>query len=213
MTSKASFHIVATLLGLAAAGSVLAQEQGNESQVRILEPEPPRGVKLAAIDDERFELGLYAGTLSVEDFGTDAMAGIELSYHLLPDWMVQVNYGKASVDRAAFETSQRQFLASDDRDFESIAVTGAYRIVNGRSFFGSSNRFNSDIYVMLGPDRVSFAGNDEWGWTFGLSYRLVFTDWMTANVDFREHLFERDFLGDNKQTLNTEFRIGINALF
>ncbi|MEX1033374.1 MAG: outer membrane beta-barrel domain-containing protein, partial [Cellvibrionaceae bacterium] len=186
----------------------------TESRVRVIEPES-RVVEArpAAIDDERFQLGLYLGNLSVEDFGSDLVSGIELSYHLADSWLLQLNYGKASIDRAAFETSQRQFLSSDDRNFEYLAAVGGYRLLHGRSFFGVRNKYNTDIYALAGPEQVSFSGNDETGLVFGLSYRVVFTDWMTFNMDFREHMFKRDFIGDSKQTLNTEFRIGINALF
>lgn len=194
-------------------GAAAADDQERETGVRVLEPEPRPGAEVAAIDTERFELGFYTGALSVEDFGTDPVYGIELSYHLTDTWLLQANYGEANIDRAAFETSQRQFLASADRDFEYFSVAGAYRLVHGRSFFGPRRKYDSDIYVLFGPQRVSFANNDEWGWTFGISYRTVFTDWLTANVDIREHSFEREFIGDTKQTFNTEFRIGVNALF
>jgi outer membrane beta-barrel protein len=168
---------------------------------------------VAAVDGEQFEVGLYTGILAVEDFGSEALTGIELTYHLRKNWLVQGSYGRAQVDPAAFETSQRQFLSGGDRDFEYLALTGGYRLFGGRSFWSSDARFNSAIHVMAGPERVSFAGGDEWGLNAGLSYRLVFADWLTANVDFREHFVERDFLGDSKNTVNTELRIGINALF
>lgn len=168
---------------------------------------------VAAADGRQFELGLYTGILSVEDFGSEALTGIELSYHLGQDWLVQASYGRAKVDPAAFETSRRKFLRSDDRDFEYLALTSAYQLFAGRSFWNSDTRFNSGIHLLIGPERVSFAGDDNWGLNAGLSYRLVCADWLTANVDIREHFVERDFLGDNKNTLNTEFRLGINVLF
>lgn len=191
-----------------------ADEEDTDSRVRIIEPETRiTEARSAAIDDERFELGFYLGNLSVEDFGSDLVSGVELSYHLTNDWLLQMNYGTATIDRAAFESSQRQFLSSSDRDFDYFALVSGFRLLQGRSFFGARSKYDSAIYLLAGPERVSFAGNDETGLAFGLSYRLVFTDWMTVNMDFREHMFKRDFIGDSKQTLNTEFRIGINALF
>jgi outer membrane beta-barrel protein len=189
------------------------QENRSQSRVRIIEPDKTiTEAQPAAIDTEKFQLGFYLGTLSVEDFGTDVVTGLELTYHISSDWFVQGNYGVATIDKAAFETNQ-QFLASDDRDFEYFAITGGYRWIQGRSFLGSRSKYNSDIYLLAGAEQVSFAANDETGLNLGLSYRLVLTDWTTLNVDFREHMFKRDFIGDSKQTFNTEFRVGLNALF
>lgn len=214
MTLNGLIYAVATgtlLLGTSA--SSFANDDREEPRVRIQSDMELRDVQLAAIDNERFELGFYTGTLSVEDFGTDLLTGIELSYHLREDWLLQMSYGQSSVGRAAFETSQRRFLSSDDRDFEYFSIAGGYRLISGRSFFGQREKYNSNIYVLAGPERVSFAGSDEWGWNAGLSYRIVFTDWLTSSVDFREHIYERRFIGDSKRTMNTEFRFGINALF
>jgi len=196
-----------------------AQDQATDDnrgqpRVRVIEPEKNVSeAKTAAIDTEKFQLGAFLGTLSVEDFGTDVVKGIELTYQLSPTWFIQGNYGTATIDRAAFETNQLQFLASSDRDFNYFAVTGGYRWLTGRSFLGAQAKYNSDIYLLAGVESVSFAANDEWGLNFGLSYRVVLTDWITMNIDFREHSFKRDFIGDSKQTFNTEFRIGINSLF
>lgn len=199
---------------LATANAWAADEDNTKKQVRVIEPDK-RVVeaKAAIIDTERFELGFYLGNLSVEDFGSNVVNGVELSYHINERWLAQVNYGQANIDRAAFETSQLQFLASEDRDFIYYAITGGYRFLKGRSFLGARNKYDSELYVIAGPEHVDFASNSEVGLHFGLSYRFVFTDWLTANVDFREHFFERSFIGDTKKTLNTELRFGVNALF
>lgn len=202
--------LLAAVFGYSTAS--LADDE-DRHRVQIIPPEVVDDRPESPFVSGRFEVGFYTGSLSVEDFGSNLVTGIEVSYYLSPQWIFQLNYGVSDVDRAAFETSDRQFLSSEDRDFEYISLTGAYRIVEGRSFFGERHKFDSAIYAMLGPNRVSFAGNEEWGISFGLSYRMGFTDWLSANLDFREHMFERDFIGDKKRTLNSEMRIGINALF
>lgn len=192
-----------------------AQEnQTTNEGVRVVEPETRVDrAQRAAIDDERFQLGFFTGTLSVEDFGTEVVAGFELTYHLQADWLLQAGAGTADIDRAAFETPQASFLANKDRKFRYLNMGGGYRWFRGRSFLGSSAKYDSDIYVLFGAERVSFAANDEWGINVGLSYRVVLRDWLTMNIDMREHVFKREFIGDDKQTFNTEFKIGVNSLF
>lgn len=208
--SLVNAFVLASLLGCSI-GS-LAEDEERHS-VRIIPPEVIDDGRGGPFSRGRIELGFYTGSLSVEDFGSNLVTGIELSYYLSPRWMVQANYGISDVDRAAFETADRKFLARKDREFEYFALTTAYRIVEGRSFFGERHKFDSALYAMLGPNRISFADNKEWGATFGITYRMAFTDWLSANLDFLEHMFERDFIGDKKRTLNSEMRIGINALF
>lgn len=201
-----------TTLVLVQSTSALAQDDGGDHSVRIVEPAPVEQ-RTEPFGSGRIEAGFYTGSLSVEDFGSNTVVGIELTYYLSSRWFLQANYGVSEVGRADFETSDRRFLSSSDRDFEYLSFTGGYRIVGGRSFFGERYKFDSGVYALLGPNRVSFAGSKEWGLSFGLSYRMAFTDWLSANLDFREHVFERDFIGDKKSTLNTEFRLGINAQF
>lgn len=192
----------------------VAQSVHGQGGVRVIEPDAQvEKAQPASIDTEKFQLGMYVGSLSVEDFGTEAVMGLELTYHLNRDWILQGNYGVAEIDRASFESPQVQFLADDDRDFTYFNIGGGYRWLKGRSFLGQRAKYESDVYVLFGAERISFAANDEWGLNFGLSYRAVLTDWLTMNIDFREHTFKREFIGDNKQTFNTELRLGLNGLF
>lgn len=188
-----------------------AWSQGQDGGVITPEQRQTK-TRAAMIDTQKYELGMYVGNLSVEDFGNDVVSGVELSYRINRKWMVQANYGMASIDPASFE-GQQSFLSDADRDFEYFAIVGAYQLINGRAFWGARQKFESEIFVLAGPEQVQFADNSSVGLVFGLSYRLVLTEWLTTNIDFREHLFDREFIGDSKQTFNTEFRLGFNFLF
>lgn len=212
MNRKALVNSCLLLAGMGYSLAAMTQNEEGSRGVRIVEPAPVEQ-RAEPFSSGRIEAGFYTGSLSVEDFGSNLLVGVELTYYLDPRWFIQANYGVSEVDRAAFETSDRQFLASSDRDFEYFSIMGAYRIVQGRSFFGERHKFDSGVYALLGPNRVSFADNTEWGLSFGISYRMAFTEWLSGNMDFREHVFERDFIGDKKHTMNTEFRIGINVQF
>lgn len=66
-----------------------AQEDKSLNQVIQQEPliQPQitrREIKEAAIDTENFELGVFMGLLSIEDFGTNPVYGIRLDYHENP---------------------------------------------------------------------------------------------------------------------------------
>jgi outer membrane beta-barrel protein len=181
----------------------------------IIKPEEiASSIKPAAIDSEKFELGAYVGMLSVEDFNTNRVAGLSLSYHINSRFMAQLNYGESSVGRATFEeVSEGNFLSDKNRDFEYTALLAGYKLMNGRSFLGENHKFLSDIYLMLGAASVDFAGEDNAGVMFGVNYKATITDWLTLNLDFRDIVVDREFLGSNKATHNTEVTLGINAFF
>lgn len=195
------------------ASAALGGPDGSSFEV-IKPEEKPSKIKPAAIDSEKFELGPYVGMLSVEDFNANRVVGLSLNYHMSKRFIFQLNHGESTVSRATFEeVSEGNFLSKNDRDFEYSTLLAGYKLMHGRSFLGESNKFQSDIYLMLGAASVDFAGDDGTGAVFGINYKTTITDWLTLNLDFRDIIVDRDFLGSNKTTHNTEITLGINALF
>lgn len=190
-------------------------ESETDQSVRIIEPDKTvTTAQPAAIDTEHFELGAYAGFLAVEDFNTNPVFGLSFAYHVATDWLVMANYGISEVSHASFEElSGGNFLADADYDFETFSFIGGYRLLKGRSFLGKRSKYNSDIYALAGLGSVQFAGEDNVSLVLGASYRTVLTDWLTVNMDFKNHHVERNFLNDSKRTNNLELTFGVNALF
>ena len=195
--------------------SVNALSQNSKDSVVIIEPEKTvTNVQAAAIDDEHFELGFYLGSISVEEFNTNLITGLSLTYHINSNWLTQAQYGITKVQRAAFEdTSGFIFLSEDDLNYEYIRVMGGYKIIDGRSFLGKRHKFNSAVYFLAGISDIDFAGSRNQGVALGLSYRTVITDWLTMNLDINNTTVNLELFGDEKKVNNTEMNIGVNALF
>ena len=196
---------------------VLAQSEDDvdDNPVRVVIPDKQvDAAKPARIDTEHFEAGIFFGMLSAEDFNTNSVAGISFSYHINSKWLAQAQLGTSEVSRASFETiADANFLAEDDYDFTYNTLAAGYKLASGRSFFQSSGKYDSAIYLLGGLGNVDFAGNSATSLLLGLSYRVVRTDWMTINLDYKNHLFDREFLDESKQTMNNELNIGVNFLF
>lgn len=210
--------------GLVFSGYTLAQGAGGtigdlnkkeEPEKAIIKPEKePEAVHAAQIDTEKFEAGVFLGVMNVEDFNSNPSLGFSFSYHVTPDILAQVHYGNSKVSRASFEELEdADFLADDDRNFRYTELLGGYRVLRGRSFFSTNTKLFSDIYLLGGLGQTSFADNSSTSFVLAASYRTVVTDWMTINVDIRDHIMSREFIGDDKTTHNTELVIGFNALF
>lgn len=184
-----------------------------QAQTGIKVIEPDKKVPLAtaaAIDDEHFEVGVFMGLLSVEEFNTNASLGLAIRYYWDAGLFFELSHGTSSTKRAHWEDSLNFTPA---RDFNYTSLAAGYRVLEGRSFVGKRNKYNSGLYLVGGADRVDFAEDNSTGLLLGLSYKTVLTDWLTVNVDFKNHIVERSFLGDEKLTYNNELVLGINTIF
>lgn len=198
---------------LAFAGSTLAQGSTTKEPVKIIEPNKSAPqLQAAAIDTEKFELGVYTGVLSIEDFNTNVVNGVAFNYHLSRRFIAQSTYGTTEVDQAAFEkVANGKFLS--DYSFTYIDLLLGVKALEGRSFLGKRHKFNSALYFLGGAADVEFADNNSTGLVLGTSYRTVVTDWMTFNIDIRNITVDMELNGITRKTNNTELNVGLNALF
>jgi len=218
-------NAIFTLLSLATVYSnvLFAQESGP---VKVIEPkEKPKPAKPAMIDSEKIQLGLYSGFVAVEDFSTNYLNGLSLTYLLSDKYAVFLNYGASDVGRSTYEISQSEgegdevnFLSKSQRQFSYITLSGAYKLFTSRSFLGANHKFDSDIYMVAGLGTMKYAGASNTGISLGSSYRVVLTDWMVMSFDFRDHIFNAKDVyhaGEERTRLthNIEFNVGLNALF
>lgn len=196
------------------------QPETGDAPISIIEPQTEiTEVNYAAIDDERFELGLYYGALAVADFPTSSLTGASFTYHITPAWIAQLHHAEATVGKPYYEeqASAEFSLLRDDRKYHYTSFSLGYRLLTGRSFLGENAKFNSDLYLLGGLGSTTFHGFTTNSFLIGTSYRVVLTDFMVANLDFRTHSVKRDdtdnTLDDGKRKLNNEFSIGLNWLF
>ncbi|MCS6946254.1 MAG: outer membrane beta-barrel domain-containing protein, partial [Steroidobacteraceae bacterium] len=175
-----------------------------------------REIKRPKIDSENFELGLYYGGLSVEDFGTNPSYGLKVAYHVTEDFFFEANYGRTKLGLTSFELlnpgSDPLNLGNGRRlTYYSLAV--GYNFLPGEVFIGRRLAMNSTFYVSGGIGSVKLADENHFSVTFGAGYRVLPTDWLTVYFDVQDRLYESDIFGSTKLTNNVEARIGVTAFF
>jgi len=197
-----------------------SQTIGEASGKKITVITPKKEVKKvhsAQIDDERFELGAFIGSLSLQEFNTVFLAGITGSFHINSRFMASLRYGQSNEAEASFERFQEgvDFIPDREDGFQFLALEGSVKISETRSYLGAQDRYKyaSRLYFDVGIENVQFAGNDEIGFSIGLNYKVVVTDWLTANLIFKDHIVEREFLGEDELSQNLEISIGFSGLF
>lgn len=210
-------RFILTLACLAVAVPAAAQDDGAlAEQEPVLEPRIERQrVKEARIDTENFELGLYTGLLSVEDFGTRALAGGRLAYHVSEDVFMEAAVARTRVGETSFETLSGgvDLLDDEQREYLYYNASVGYNLLPGESFLGSERAFNTAFYVIGGAGMTEFAGDNHFTLNLGMGYRVLLTDWITLRMEMRDHIFDMDLLGENKTTQNLEWTLGLGGFF
>ncbi len=184
--------------------------------IRVIEPDKKTAsANPAALDTEHFEIGFNLGLLSVEDFNTNTMKRVSLKYYFSERVFVEGAYGASETERSGVEESDGlNFVA--DRDFKYLSISGGYQALKGRAFWGKRRKYNSSLYLIGGLENVDFAGDTETGLVLGVSYKTTLTDWFSINLDFKDHIVNRNIeniVDSDKLTHNTEISIGFNTFF
>ncbi|MFI0412666.1 MAG: outer membrane beta-barrel domain-containing protein [Candidatus Thiodiazotropha sp.] len=212
------FLSIASLLTALLALPCIAAEPIGEGlrEDLLIEPEiARREIVEPEIDSEDFEIGIYAGLMNIEDFGTSGVFGARFAYHLTESIFVEAAIGTTEAKETSFEQlgGDVQLLADDDRDFTYYNLSAGYNLLPGEVFLGGKNAYNSQFYLIAGIGSTRFAGDDEFTVNVGAGYRLLINDWLTLHLDVRDHMFESDLLGETKTIHNFELHGGLTYFF
>ena len=183
---------------------------------QVVEPEVARReIKEAKIDSEDFELGAFIGVMSVEDFGSGVVYGARLAYHVTEGFFVEGSVGQTEAGYTSFEilSGGAPLLSDSERKLTYYNLNVGYNILPGEAFVGEGRAYNSALYVSAGLGSTRFAGDDRFTVNFGAGYRFLLTDSITLHVDFRDHLFDIDLLGEEKTAHNLEGSLGLTVFF
>lgn len=180
----------------------------------VREPER-REVKVDDIDTENWEVGVLAGALSVEDFGTNSLYGVRLAYHITEDLFIEGAYARSRLGQTSFErlSGGAQLLTDDQRDLTYYNVSVGWNLFPGESFLARNWAFKGGLYLIAGAGSTEFGGDDRFTINGGVGYRLIATDWLAVRVDVRDHVFKSDLLGESETRHNFEFSTGITVFF
>lgn len=183
--------------------------------IKVIDPDKKvPTANAAAMDTEHFEVGFYTGLLSVEDFNTNPVFGAALRYYVNEKFFIEGNVGSSSTQRASAEKTANEYNIYG-RDYTYFGMLGGYQVLKGRSFWGKKRKYNTGFYLLGGLEQVDFAEDSNVGTVIGISYKTILTDWLTINVDFKDHIVNRELvtLESEKTTHNLEVSFGINTIF
>ena len=206
----------ALALGLAGCGRHRVAAAPDADEPPVIEPRlERRQVKAADIDTENFEVGIFAGQISVEDFGVNTVAGARFAYHVTEGFFVEAAAGRADTEPTSYErlSGAAQLLTDSEREYTYYNVSLGYNILPGESFIGRNRAMNMSLYVIGGVGNTKFAGDDRFTLNFGMGMRLLPLDWLAVHADVRDHIMDLDVLGSQKTVHNLEAHVGVTFFF
>ena len=213
---------VVLLLTLAVAVSVLSGcgrhrlARTDDSQPPVIEPDVERReITVPKIKKSDFEVGIFAGELSVEDFGVNTATGATLAYHLTEKLFLQLDAGRTTAGLTSFErlSGAAQLLTDAEREYSYYNVQVGYDFLPGEGFFGKKRALNMATYVIGGVGKTKFAGDDRFTLNVGLGIRLMPLDWLAIHADVGDQIFDIDLLGKAKTAHNLGAHVGVTFFF
>lgn len=195
-------------------GLLLAGNAFAEQPEQVIQPElDRREIHIPRIDTEDIEIGIYGGTLSVEDFGAESVRGARLAYHVTEDFFLEGVTARSAVSDESFYRVGVPIFSQREVDLTFYYLSIGINLFPGEVFVGKKWAMTSAVYLAGGVGRVNFNEEDHNAFNFGIGIRLLPTDWFSIRAEMRDHLFESDILGKNELKQNFEFSLGLSVYF
>jgi len=183
---------------------------------QVIDPQVERReIREPEIDSENFEIGAFTGIMSIEDFGSDLVYGVRLAYHVTEGFFVEGSVGQTEAGLTSFEilSGGAPLLSDSERQLTYYNLNVGYNILPGEGFIGVGRAYNTALYITAGLGSTRFAGDDRFTVNFGAGYRFLLNDSIALHIDFRDHLYDIDLLGEEKTVHNLEGTLGVTWFF
>ena len=200
------FQRIFLVLGLAPALVCAQQVEPDISQSSISEN---------VLDSENWLLGLRGGMINIEDFGSSALAALQLTYHINEDFYLMAEYAMAKAGRTSFEdlSGAAPLLTDSQREWRYYGGHLGYMVLPGEVFLSQDLAMNSGLSIFAGAGNVDFAGDKVFALQLGSQFRLYTTDWLALELTFSDYIFETTILARSKSTHNLSFALGMAVYF
>lgn len=168
------------------------------------------------IGSELFDIGILFGTINIEDFTSEQVVGLNITFKATEDFFLQYNYVQTEISESSWEVgADYNFNLGDDRTFTHYDLLIGYNIFQGEFFAAKEKSHLSNFYVVAGVGDTDFGGEQNFTYTYGFGYQVEFFRRFLVRADYRDYMFESSLIiGDEEEMLhNTQISLGIGYLF
>ncbi|WP_334078428.1 outer membrane beta-barrel domain-containing protein [Microbulbifer sp. M83] len=208
--------IAAAYLAALVAGPASAQQDTTVLDDIVSPGLERREIREADIDSENFEVTAFlGGIVNVEDFGSNAVYGGALAYHISEDFFMEAGYGQTELGESSFErlSGAAPLLTDEERELSYYNLSLAWNLFPGEYFAFDDWALNGGFYLVGGIGNTSFADEDHFTYNIGAGIRVLPTDWLSLRLDVRDHIFEHELFGEAQVTNNLSAQLGLSVYF
>ena len=196
----------------AADGPVAA---GSDTTDQVIVPQVERReVHKPKYPSNDFEIGLFGGSYSSQNFGTSFNWGGRLGYDITEDFFVEATYGRTKVSDKEFRNIlPGGIFTAEQEKLKYYDLSLGWNFLPGEIFIGKNWAKASTMYAIGGIGSTSFDSQRMQTWNFGLGAKLFLADWVALRADVRDHIYTLDLLGKRSSTQNPELTLGFAFFF
>jgi outer membrane beta-barrel protein len=215
MTQQDARTALASLVLALVVPFAAAQSTPQPSNEQVIVPQVDRrDVKLPRIPSNDFEVGVFGGTYSTQNFGSSAIGGLRLGYHITEDVFVEAAYAQTKVS----DENYRQILPGgifpeEKTKLSYYNLSVGYNLLPGEIFLGKNIAKSTAVYLIGGVGSTKIDTQRRQTFNVGFGLRLWLADWAALQLDVRDHIFSLDILGKRENTQNPELTGGLTFFF
>ncbi|MEK8032195.1 outer membrane beta-barrel domain-containing protein [Ideonella sp. DXS29W] len=200
-------------LALPSLAAAQAQTQTNTEQVVVPQVDR-REIQLPKFPSNDFEVGLYGGLYSTQNFGSSVAGGLRATYHITEDFFVEGAVGQTTVSDEAFRRILPGGIFTDNEEkliYSNFNV--GMNVLPGEVFFWRDRAMPSQVFILAGGGTTRFNGQRMKTIDVGVGIKVYMADWLAVRVDMRDNIYTLDLLGKRDSTHNIELNAGLSFLF
>ena len=212
-TSLSIAGLAAVLPTVALAADPPVAEKAANQQVIVPEVDR-RDIRKPRFPSNDFEVGVFGGTYATQNFGSSAVGGLRVGYHITEDFFAEAVYGDTRVTDEVF----RQILPGGvfrnvKERLSYYELSAGINVLPDELFFWKHTARPCALYLIAGLGSTKFLDKRHLTANAGFGVRVWLANWAALQVDMRDHIFSLDVLGQQRSTQNLEFSGGVTFFF
>jgi len=193
---------------------LLLQLSLNASAFDIVKPDTEQEViKDSDIRNVSMSVGMYAGVISYENFDSNYLTALYLSYPFNEKVFVEAEFGVSAINDSEYRNIGLPLFDSEESDVTFYTVLVGYNLLPGEVYWSQEKTLISSFYLVGGIGSISFDQQDTLTINLGAGFKMQLDDNKSLRFEARDRVFDTDTLGTDKLSNNVEFHLGIDWNF
>lgn len=186
----------------------------NAHAFDIVKPDTEQEIiKDSDIRNVSMSVGFYAGIISYENFNSDYLAALYLSYPFNEKVFVEAEFGVSAINDSEYRAIGLPLFDNEESDATFYTVLIGYNLLPGEVYWSQTKTLITSFYLIGGIGSITFDEQDTVTINLGAGFKMQLDDNMSLRFEARDRVFDTDTLGTDKLSNNVEFHLGIDWNF